>query len=80
MYTARLLLPTMQQFHQSTPPASISIGLKLQKTLLERLKGEQYSSRYVAFYVGCSDLTSSQSTCGIAVAVIKTAFSSNHTF
>jgi hypothetical protein len=35
-----LLLPTMQQFHQPTSPTSILIGLNLEETLPERLKGE----------------------------------------
>jgi hypothetical protein len=40
-YTAGLLLlPTTQQFHQSTSHASISIGSMLQETLFEWFKGE----------------------------------------
>ena len=50
-YAAGLLLPTMQQFHQSTPPSSISIGQKPQEMQLEWRIGEKYLSRCGIFCI-----------------------------
>jgi hypothetical protein len=42
----------MQQLDQLTPPASNSIGLKMQETLLEWSKGEKQLPRYINFAFG----------------------------